>query len=74
MLQRLGVPVERILPSETAGGRIDPVDVGETTIKLEGLQSCYASNLKLVGKRPATGNCASRTSRFLSYKYPHTQP
>ena len=38
MLQRLGVPVERILPSETADGRIDPVDVGETTIKLEGLQ------------------------------------
>ena len=38
MLQRLGVPVERILPSETADGRVDPVDVGETTIKLAGLQ------------------------------------
>ena len=38
MLQRLGVPVERILPSETADGRIVPVDVGEATIKLEGLQ------------------------------------
>ena len=38
MLQRLGVPVERTLPSETADGRIVPVDVGEATIKLEGLQ------------------------------------
>ena len=38
MLQRLGVPVERSLPSETADGRILPVDVGETTIKLEGLE------------------------------------
>ena len=38
MLQRLEIPVERTLPSETADGRIVPVDVGETTIKLEGLQ------------------------------------
>ena len=38
LLQRLGVPVERSLPSETQGGRILPVDVGETTIRLEGLQ------------------------------------
>ena len=38
MLQRLGVPVERSLPSETADGRILPVDVGETTIRLEGLE------------------------------------
>ena len=38
LLQRLGVPVERSLPSETADGRIVPVDVGETTIRLEGLQ------------------------------------
>ena len=37
-LERLGVPVERSLPSETADGRIVPVDVGETTIRLEGLQ------------------------------------
>ena len=35
MLQRLGVPVERSLPSETADGRIVPVDVGEATIRLE---------------------------------------
>ena len=38
MLERLGVPVERSLPSETADGRMVPVDVGETTIRLEGLQ------------------------------------
>ena len=38
MLQRLGVPVERSLPSETADGRILPVDVGEATIRLEGLE------------------------------------
>ena len=38
MLQRLGVPVERSLPSETADGRIVPVDVGRTTIRLRGLQ------------------------------------
>ena len=38
LLQRLGVPVERSLPSETADGRILPVDVGETTIRLEGLR------------------------------------
>ena len=38
LLQRLGVPVERSPPSETADGRIIPVDVGETTIRLEGLE------------------------------------
>ena len=38
MLQRLGVPVERSLPSETADGRIVPVNVGEATIRLQGLQ------------------------------------
>ena len=38
MLQRLGVPVERSLPSETADGRIVPVDVAYTTIRLEGLE------------------------------------
>ena len=38
MFQRLGIPVERSLPSETADGRIVPVDVGEATIGLEGLQ------------------------------------
>ena len=38
LLHRLGVPVERSLPSETADGRIVPVDVGRTTIRLEGLE------------------------------------
>ena len=38
MLQRLGIPVERSLPSETADGRIVPVDVGEATIRLQELQ------------------------------------
>lgn len=37
-LERLGVPVERSLPSETADGRLVPVDVGETIIRLEELQ------------------------------------
>ena len=38
LLKRLGVPFERSLPSETADGRIVPVDVGEATIILEGLR------------------------------------
>ena len=38
LLQRLGVPVERSLPSETADGSIVPVDVGRTTMRLEGLE------------------------------------
>ena len=38
MLHRLGVTVARSLPSETADGRIVPVDVGHTTIRLEGLE------------------------------------
>ena len=37
-LERLGVPVARSMPSETADGRIVPVDVGETIVRLEGLQ------------------------------------
>ena len=37
-LERLGVPVERSLPSETADGRIVPVDVGQTIIRLQGLE------------------------------------
>ena len=35
-LERLGVPVVRTLPSETADGRIIPVDVGQTIIRLQG--------------------------------------
>ena len=38
LLRRLGVPVERSLPSEMADGRTVPVDVGRTTIRLEGLE------------------------------------
>ena len=38
VLQRLGVQVERSMPSETADGRIVPVDVAHTTIRLEGLE------------------------------------
>ena len=38
MLQSLEVTVERSLHSETADGRILPVDVGRTTIRLEGLE------------------------------------
>ncbi len=38
LLKRLGVAVERSLPSETADGRVVPVDVGRTTVRLEGLE------------------------------------
>ena len=38
LLTRLGVPVVRSLPAETAAGRVSSVDVGETTIRLEGQQ------------------------------------
>ena len=38
MLDRLGVPVQRTLPSETADGRIVPVDVGTIIIRLQGLE------------------------------------
>lgn len=38
LLQRLGVLVERSMPSETADGRIVPVDVGTATIRLEGFE------------------------------------
>ena len=38
ILERLGVPVDRSMPSKTADGRMVPVDVGETTIRLQELQ------------------------------------
>ena len=38
LLRRPGVPVERSLTSETADGRVVPVDAGRTTIRLEGLE------------------------------------
>ena len=37
-LERLGVPIQRSMPSKTADGWIVPVDVGETMVRLEGLQ------------------------------------
>ena len=45
MLQKLGIPVERSIPSETADGRIVPVDVGEATIRLEGLQFPHTGHI-----------------------------
>ena len=36
LLQRLGVPVERSAQSQLADGSISAVDVGRTTIRLEG--------------------------------------
>ena len=36
MLQKLGVPIERSAQSELADGSVAPVDVGRTTIRLEG--------------------------------------
>lgn len=36
MLERLGVPVRRSVPSETADGRIGPAEIGEAVIRLEG--------------------------------------
>lgn len=38
MLQRIGVTVERSVPSRTADGRTVPVDVAHTTVRLEGLE------------------------------------
>lgn len=37
-LERLGVPFWRSFPSETADGRIVPVNVGQTTVRLEGME------------------------------------
>ena len=38
LLAQLGVPVDVTLPSEASDGRIVPVEVGETVIRLEGRQ------------------------------------
>ncbi len=38
MLERLGVPIQRSMPSETADGRIVPVDIGQTIVRLEGFE------------------------------------
>lgn len=38
LLRRLGVPVQRILESELADGRLETVQAGEAVIRLEGQQ------------------------------------
>ena len=38
MLERLGVPIQRSMPSQTADGRIVPVDIGQTIVRLEGFK------------------------------------
>ena len=38
MLERLGVPTQRSMPSQTADGRIVPVDIGQTIVRLEGFE------------------------------------
>ena len=38
MLEALGVPVNRTIPSRLADGTVQMVEVGETTIRLEGNQ------------------------------------
>ena len=38
MLNMMGDPGRKVTPSETADGSIVPVDVGEATIRLQGLQ------------------------------------
>ena len=43
MLERLGVPIQRSMPSQTADGRIVPVDIGQTIVRLEGSSSTHRS-------------------------------
>ena len=38
MLERLGVPIQRSMPSQTADGRIVPVDIAQTIVRLEGFE------------------------------------
>ena len=38
MLERLGVPIQRSMPSQTADGSIVPVDIGQTIVRLEGIE------------------------------------
>ena len=38
MLERLGVPIQRSMPSQTADGRIVPVDIGQTIVRLDGFE------------------------------------
>ena len=38
MLERLEVPVQRSMPSQTADGRIVPVSIGQTIVRVEGIE------------------------------------
>lgn len=38
MLERLEVPVQRSMPSQTADGRTVPVDIGQTIVRLDGFE------------------------------------
>ena len=38
ILERLGVPIQRSMPSQTADGRIVPVDIGQTIVRLDGFE------------------------------------
>ena len=57
LLRRLGVPVKRSLPSETADERILPVNVGETTIRLHFLKVREEIQIGIIDPRayPNTG-------------------
>ena len=37
-LERLGVPIQRSMESQTADGRITPIDVGQAIVRLEGFE------------------------------------
>ena len=63
MLQKLGIQVERSLPSETADGSIVPVDVGEATIRL-----LCASHQKLGAKTKTVA--AGRRNPALRFSVP----
>ena len=62
LLQRLGVPVERSFPSETADGRTVPVDVGRTTIRLGGTGVLHAGHIRRGGRaQPAERGQSGRS-------------
>ena len=46
MLERLGVPIQRSMPSQTADGRVVPVDIGQTVVRLEGIRVLYTGHIR----------------------------
>ena len=38
MLERLRVPIQRSMPSQTADGRIVPVDIGQTIVRIDEIE------------------------------------